>query len=77
MAELNTFRCDECPAIRKETNHWFKAIAAPGYVFLRKWDCGLLTEIRDLQMRPGAIELHLCSESCAAKAMSKAIGAGQ
>lgn len=24
-----------------------------------------------------SIELHLCSESCAAKAMSKAIGAGQ
>lgn len=73
--ELNTYKCDECPAIRKEANHWFKMTIIANAIIIQRWD---MPELEGIPRNPTHDKrLHLCSESCAAKAMSKAIGAGQ
>jgi hypothetical protein len=72
MAELRTFTCDECGITKGKTNHWFMAKVWPriNSFSIERWNEGVTA-------RRSARVLHLCSESCAAKAMSKAIGAGQ
>ena len=74
MAELRTFKCDECPAIKKDVNGWFMYRRAPGEFHIFQWDIAMESMAH---IPTGIVPGHLCSESCAAKAMSKAIGAGQ
>ena len=72
MSEVKTYRCNgpNCKNIKNDANHWFRAASTrPGYFIIARWS-------EDLILANGAEELHLCSESCAAKVMSKAIGAG-
>ena len=70
MPKLSGFKCEECPSTKTDprVNGWFRARAADGAFEIRRWDGDPF---------PDDVELYLCSESCAAKAMSKAIGAGQ
>ena len=64
-------KCDQCGALKKDTNHWFTAfVDAPSKRFLI-----VVTDDNSESMRY-THKLDLCSESCAAKAMSIAIGAG-
>lgn len=68
MAQLNTVTCDVCGTVKHKANHWFKATQGPGRFTVAQWDANYYS----LSDSP---EIHLCSESCASKAMSKAIGA--
>lgn len=74
MSTLNTLACDICGAIRRETNHWFRAIAWEAGHFeistLEKSSAMLLTGPTDSNW-PRGVVLDLCSESCAVKAMSQ------
>ncbi len=74
MAIVNTVSCDECGAVRGEANHWFRAL-----VFTFSGGRKFIIQEWQVELTPpsGDTELHLCSEQCAAKAMSKAIGAGK
>lgn len=78
MAELRTYACDaeNCKAIKKVGEPgWFIAYVKEGlflilpfeddHQFAREYHIG------------GTSAMHLCSESCAVKAMSRAIGAGK
>jgi hypothetical protein len=76
-----TAYCDECGRAKNEGNHWFHAAEIRGTVFLL-WPWGIHLEeetgvsLIDWKQKVGAgwKELDLCSESCAVKAMAKAIG---
>jgi hypothetical protein len=67
MAEVSTFRCDECGKLKDEANKWFRATKTdePRFVIV-PWD-------------PAAIlpahypVLHFCGMGCAVKAMTKAM----
>jgi hypothetical protein len=63
-------KCDECGAIKKDVNHWFIAIGTA-----ERFTVTLPETSGYLQLGPGERALDLCSESCASKAMSRAIGA--
>jgi len=77
MAELNTQTCDVCGTIRRDANHWFHAgvvkvtnLSRKSWQFvIAPWEGWLPAETVD--------HMHLCSENCAAKAMSKVIGSGK
>ena len=74
MAEVSTQSCDECGILRKDANHWFRAFVRPGVFTITGWD---EQRVKFVELRgSGGKEMHLCSESCAVKAMCKAIGAG-
>ena len=73
MANVNTQSCDECGILRKEANHWFRAVAQLGMFTIAPWNNETMLAPR---LDWGGKVLHLCSESCAVKAMCKAIGAG-
>ena len=70
MAEVSTFRCDECGKLKEEANHWFRAaeIAGPCFMLMTWGDSEEL-------ISPDEIEktLHLCGMGCALKAMAKAM----
>jgi hypothetical protein len=77
MAELKTHVCDECGALKGGANHWFVAYTVAtgaGRAFcVAPWDArrtGVMLDIRCFD-----VVLHLCSESCTSKAMSKYLGA--
>lgn len=76
MAEIATFRCDECGKLKEEANHWYRAIRwmrsiegkpeEPAFTIVtwgQKLEC------------PGERQLHLCGMNCAVKAMTKAVEA--
>lgn len=76
MAEFKTYVCDECGVEKREANHWFKAYPwHSGHFEIARWDANCVAP-HDAPLVE-RIALHLCSEQCAAKAMSKAIGAGK
>jgi hypothetical protein len=55
--------------MKGESNHWFRAVHARGRFEIVPWSGELIGKRLD------DIDQHLCSESCASKAMSRAIGA--
>jgi hypothetical protein len=81
MAEVNTFRCDGpgCDKVKGDSNHWFRAVVCPGLFAVMEHDNirmgARLLGITDKHGIGMSRLLHLCSENCAAKAMSNAIGA--
>jgi hypothetical protein len=72
MAEVSTFRCDECGKLKQDANHWFRAteIAGPCFV-IRTWEDPTLEFVSPDEIEK---ELHLCGMGCAVKAMTKAMG---
>jgi hypothetical protein len=62
----NPYKCDECGVLKGESNHWWRARFSKGLFTIRAWG-SVTNETKG--------EFHLCSESCASKAMSRAIGA--
>jgi|HubBroStandDraft_4_1064222.scaffolds.fasta_scaffold08768_2 hypothetical protein len=71
MAEVNTFRCDGpgCDKVKGDSNHWFRIRMTPSEFHLRAWDAEPIAYLM------GVAELHACSEGCATKLLSNAIGA--
>lgn len=61
------YKCDYCPKVKGETNHWF--LAFPGtdtYFGLYVWGT------RGNSVSPDAPGVeHICSQECAGKALSK------
>ena len=86
MAELKVYKCDMCPTVKKgDEGGWFRALAGtlqhePVFIICAWTPDGLdyggeedsFHDVLDT-ISP---EMHLCSESCAAKLMSRTIGAG-
>lgn len=75
-----TAYCDECGSAKAEGNHWFHAIMIHNTLFMvGPWEVSFEqwpSELAELNRQFNALmkEVDLCSESCAVKAMSKAIG---
>ncbi len=65
MAEITTFRCDECGKLKQEANHWYRGVSldGPQRFMLFAWNC----------IPPAGPELHFCGMGCAVKAMTKAM----
>ena len=64
MAELNTYQCDICSALRTESNYWFMARGrTENYFEVFPWSINATK--KDL--------MHICSEQCLHKALSRAI----
>lgn len=62
MRVNSPYRCDYCLNLKGETNHWWLRLADRDQFTLQRWDA----KLADV---PGCE--HICSESCAAKALSK------
>jgi len=56
------YRCDYCLNLKGETNHWWLRPQAAEQFRLVRWD----QQLADMQGYE-----HICSESCASKALSK------
>jgi hypothetical protein len=56
------YRCDYCQNLKGETNHWWVRVPNPEQFTLLPWDVALADT--------DGYE-HICSGSCAAKALSK------
>ena len=56
------YRCDYCLNLKGETNHWWLRAPSPEQFVLRPWD-NTLADSDGYE--------HICSGSCAAKALSK------
>lgn len=70
--KVDSFKCDgpNCKNVKGPNNHWFRAKWAGGEFHITLWDQPFP------ELLIGLAEAHVCSESCAAKLMSKVIGAG-
>lgn len=66
MATVEIIQCDECGAVKKEVNHWFKAFAASTNASLMffQW----------LQNSPG---IDLCGQECATKVLQRWMATGK
>jgi len=62
MRVHSPYRCDYCSNLKGETNHWWLRPQDRDQFVLLRWDAALA----DL-----AGYDHICSESCASKALSK------
>jgi hypothetical protein len=62
MRVHSPYRCDYCSNMKGETNHWWLRAMDREHFTLQRWDATLADV-------PGYE--HICSESCAAKALSK------
>ena len=62
MRVHSPYRCDYCSNMKGETNHWWLRLPDRERFTLQRWDATLADV-------PGYE--HICSESCAAKALSK------
>ncbi|HMD49517.1 MAG TPA: hypothetical protein VKG79_10485 [Bryobacteraceae bacterium] len=62
MRVHSPYRCDYCSNMKGETNHWWLRAQDREHFTLQRWDAALADV-------PGYE--HICSESCAAKALSK------
>ena len=60
--KLAAFRCDYCQIQKGETNAWWLRYTGVGAFFLIPWD--------DAKANSDDHE-HICSDSCASKALSK------
>lgn len=72
MAEITTFRCDECGKLKQEANHWYRGVSldGPQRFTLFAWNC--IPYPPGELLRP-ARELHFCGMGCAVKAITKAM----
>jgi hypothetical protein len=78
MSDVNTQKCDECGILKREVNNWYHAATIPGQFIITSWDRqSLLTILKPCLENSDIKILDICSESCAVKAMSKAIGRQQ
>jgi len=59
------YRCDYCQKPKGESNHWWLRDTMVGLFVLSRWD--------EAEAAGDGRE-HICSESCAAKALSKWMG---
>lgn len=67
--QITTVKCDACGATKQASNHWFMAIELDSAGGIGGF------AIRPLEPeRRHLYKIDLCSEQCAARAMSKAIG---
>ena len=62
MRVHSPYRCDYCQNLKGETNHWYLRPVEREHFRLLRWDPTLADA-------PGYE--HICSESCAIKALSK------
>jgi hypothetical protein len=60
--KIHSHRCDYCSNLKGESNHWRLRVPDQDKFTLQSWD--------DAQADEPGYE-HICSESCAAKALSK------
>lgn len=68
MKVTSPYKCDYCPALKKETNHWWMLDVIPRNFTLGTWD----EELADQRTVSGTPRFeHVCSESCAVKALNK------
>lgn len=65
-----TYTCDECGKQKQESNHWFKLCFTDGYFQFWTWDAARETNL-EFEEIDGEEQRHICSESCATKALSK------
>jgi hypothetical protein len=65
MAEVKSYKCDECGVQKMESNHWVLARIEQFQIALEPWD--------DNKAQRGFI--HLCGEGCTAKIVSRQIQA--
>ena len=67
MAELTSYRCDECGRMKGESNHWYIAEHRPGIrtFIVAEWGCHNI--VGEFKM------LHLCGLPCAMKSLQKAM----
>lgn len=61
-----TYTCDECGAVKGESNHWFVADIDGSYFGILRWP-------PESAESPSGERLHLCGLGCATKAMTKAL----
>lgn len=57
-----SYRCDQCSTLKADSNHWWLRAPDRDKFTLKCWD--------EAQADAAGYE-HICSESCAAKALSK------
>ena len=62
MKVNSPYRCDYCLNLKGETNHWWLRQPDRQHFTLLRWDA-TLADVEHYE--------HICSESCAAKALSK------
>jgi hypothetical protein len=60
--QAHSYRCDYCSNLKGESNHWWLRAPCKKMFTLQCWD--------NTQADMAGYE-HICSESCAAKALSK------
>ena len=60
--KIHSYGCDHCSNLKGESNHWWLRAPDRDKFTLQCWD--------DAQANAPGYE-HICSESCAAKALSK------
>jgi hypothetical protein len=70
MAEVKSYKCDECGVQKMESNHWVIGLLYPmgskSIVQLGCWDA---------KMAEWKGAIHLCGEGCTAKIVSRQIQA--
>ena len=63
MKLITPYKCDYCPNIKGESNHWWLQESSFENFVLVRWN-------DELAAKPQYVE-HICSQACAAKALSK------
>jgi hypothetical protein len=62
MKVRSPYQCDYCLNLKGETNHWWLRQPDRQHFILLRWDA-TLADVKGCE--------HICSESCAARALSK------
>ncbi len=66
MTKFQSYKCNECPAIKDEGNHWFLIFIVSGVIQVhRRWN-------EEAAKGDGAI--HLCGDACVIKFVSRSLG---
>ena len=60
--KIHSHRCDHCSNLKGESNHWWLRVREQDKFTLQSWD--------DVKADAPGYE-HICSESCATKALSR------
>lgn len=80
MSQSLTYHCDVCGAVKKESNHWFRALVTKlldgTAVQLHAGPRFSIVPWERSTGRP-KLEIHLCGLECAHKAMDRALTEGQ
>jgi len=79
VSEVKTFRCDVCGKLKKEANHWFRALVYVGPRFeIVSWGApSICPQILNGWIELNPVQQHLCGMECAQKAMAKAMQEGK